>query len=199
MAMNDEETVALIAGGHTFGKTHGAGVPTEYVGPEPEAASIEEQGLGWKNKLGGGHGYHTITSGLEGAWTTNPIKWDNNFFENLFGYEWELTKSPAGANQWTPKNGAGRRYGSRRARQGEAPRADDGDDRPRAEDRSGLRADREAFLRASAGVRGRIRQGLVQADAPRYGAAASLSRTSRSERAAALAGSCACSRSCIDR
>ena len=107
MAMNDEETVALIAGGHTFGKTHGAGVPTEYVGPEPEASSIEEQGLGWKNKLGGGHGYHTITSGLEGAWTTNPIKWDNNFFENLFGYEWELTKSPAGANQWTPKNGAG--------------------------------------------------------------------------------------------
>ena len=107
MAMNDEETVALIAGGHTFGKTHGAGVPTEYVGPEPEASSIEEQGLGWKNKLGVGHGYHTITSGLEGAWTTNPIQWDNNFFENLFGYEWELTKSPAGANQWTPKNGAG--------------------------------------------------------------------------------------------
>ena len=107
MAMDDVETVALIAGGHTFGKTHGQGVPTEYVGPEPEAASIEEQGLGWKNKLGGGHGYHTITSGLEGAWTTNPIKWDNNFFENLFGYEWELTKSPAGANQWTPKNGKG--------------------------------------------------------------------------------------------
>jgi catalase-peroxidase len=107
MAMNDEETVALIAGGHTFGKTHGAGVPMEYVGPEPEGASIEEQGLGWKNKLGGGHGYHTITSGLEGAWTTNPIKWDNNYFENLFGYEWELVKSPAGANQWAPKNGTG--------------------------------------------------------------------------------------------
>ncbi|ABF40358.1 catalase/peroxidase HPI [Candidatus Koribacter versatilis Ellin345] len=108
MAMNDEETVALIAGGHTFGKTHGAGVPTEYVGPEPEGAGIEEQGLGWKNKLGHGHGYHTITSGLEGAWTTNPIKWDNGFFDNLFGYDWELTKSPAGANQWTPKNGAGK-------------------------------------------------------------------------------------------
>ena len=107
MAMNDEETVALIAGGHTFGKTHGAGVPTEYVGPEPEGASIEEMGLGWKNKLGAGHGGDTITSGLEGAWTSNPIKWDNGFFENLFKYDWELTKSPAGANQWTPKNGAG--------------------------------------------------------------------------------------------
>jgi catalase-peroxidase len=106
MAMDDLETVALIAGGHTFGKTHGAGVPSEYVGPEPEAASIEEQGLGWKHKLGAGHGGHTITSGLEGAWTTNPIKWDNGFFENLFNYDWELTKSPAGAYQWTPKNGA---------------------------------------------------------------------------------------------
>ncbi|HEY3927864.1 MAG TPA: catalase/peroxidase HPI [Candidatus Koribacter sp.] len=107
MAMNDEETVALIAGGHTFGKTHGAGVPTEYVGPEPEGADIEDQGLGWKNKLGAGHGNHTITSGLEGIWTTQPTKWDNNFFENLFGFEWEPDKSPAGANQWKPKNGAG--------------------------------------------------------------------------------------------
>jgi catalase-peroxidase len=107
MAMNDEETVALIAGGHTFGKTHGAASPLEYVGPEPEAAGIEEQGLGWKNSFGSGKGVHAITSGLEGAWTTNPITWDNNFFENLFGFEWELTKSPAGAQQWTPKNGAG--------------------------------------------------------------------------------------------
>ncbi len=107
MAMNDEETVALIAGGHTFGKTHGAGVPTEFVGAEPEGAEIEEQGFGWRNKLGPGHGNHTITSGLEGIWTTQPTKWDNNFFENLFGYEWELDKSPAGANQWKPKNGAG--------------------------------------------------------------------------------------------
>jgi catalase-peroxidase len=106
MAMNDEETVALIAGGHTFGKTHGAGDPIKYVGREPEGAPIEEQGLGWKNTFGSGHGAYTISSGLEGAWTTNPVKWDNNFFENLFGYEWELTKSPAGANQWTPKNGA---------------------------------------------------------------------------------------------
>ena len=104
MAMNDEETVALIAGGHTFGKTHGAGDPGTYVGPEPEGAAIEEQGFGWKNTMGTGMGADTITSGLEGAWTTNPIRWDSNYFENLFGYEWELTKSPAGAHQWTPKN-----------------------------------------------------------------------------------------------
>ncbi len=107
MAMNDEETVALIAGGHTFGKTHGAADPGKYVGPAPEGAAIEEQGLGWKNTFGTGKGADTITSGLEGAWTTNPVKWDNNFFDNLFGYEWELTKSPAGAHQWTPRNGAG--------------------------------------------------------------------------------------------
>ena len=107
MAMNDEETVALIAGGHTFGKTHGAADPSQYVGPEPEGTAIEEQGLGWKNSFGSGKGGDTITSGLEGAWSTTPVKWSNNFLENLFAYEWELTKSPAGANQWTPKNGAG--------------------------------------------------------------------------------------------
>jgi catalase-peroxidase len=106
MAMNDEETVALIAGGHTFGKTHGAG-PASHVGPEPEAASIEEQGLGWKSSFGTGKGGDTITSGLEVTWTTTPTKWGSNFFWNLFGYEWELTKSPAGAHQWTPKGGAG--------------------------------------------------------------------------------------------
>ncbi|RSM74224.1 catalase/peroxidase HPI [Actinoplanes sp. ATCC 53533] len=106
MAMNDEETVALIAGGHTFGKTHGAG-PAENVGAEPEAASLEEQGLGWKNAYGTGKGGDTITSGLEGAWTNTPIAWDNSFFEILFGYEWELSKSPAGAHQWKPKDGAG--------------------------------------------------------------------------------------------
>jgi catalase-peroxidase len=104
MAMNDEETVALIAGGHTFGKTHGAADPNKYVGPEPEGADIEEQGLGWKNSFGSGKGVDTISSGLEGAWTANPVKWDNNYFENLFAYEWELTKSPAGAQQWTPKD-----------------------------------------------------------------------------------------------
>ncbi len=106
MAMNDEETVALIAGGHTFGKTHGAG-PESHVGPEPEAAGIEEQGLGWKSTFGTGKGGDTITSGLEVTWTTTPTKWSNNFFKNLFGYDWELTKSPAGAHQWRPKGGAG--------------------------------------------------------------------------------------------
>jgi catalase-peroxidase len=106
MAMNDEETVALIAGGHTFGKTHGA-APATNVGPDPEAADIEMQGLGWKNKFGTGKGADTITSGLEVTWTTTPTRWSNDFFKNLFGYEWELTKSPAGAHQWRPKNGAG--------------------------------------------------------------------------------------------
>ncbi|MDE3103716.1 MAG: catalase/peroxidase HPI [Acidobacteriota bacterium] len=107
MAMDDEETFALVAGGHTFGKAHGAADPSKYVGPEPEGAPIEEQGFGWKNSFGTGKGADTITSGLEGAWTTNPTKWDNNYLENLLGYEWEMTKSPAGATQWTPKQGAG--------------------------------------------------------------------------------------------
>ncbi len=106
MAMNDEETVALIAGGHAFGKAHGAGDPNVYVGREPEGAPIEEQGLGWKNSLGNGVGVNTISSGLEGAWTTKPAQWDVEYLENLFKYEWELTKSPAGAHQWKPKNGA---------------------------------------------------------------------------------------------
>jgi catalase-peroxidase len=106
MAMNDEETVALTAGGHTFGKTHGAADPGKYVGPEPEGASMAEQGLGWKNSFGSGKGVHTITSGIEGAWTNNPTQWDNGYFENLFGYEWVLSKSPAGAHQWTPKEAA---------------------------------------------------------------------------------------------
>ena len=104
MAMNDEETVALVAGGHTFGKAHGAADPGKYVGREPEGAGIEDQGLGWKNTFGSGKGAHTITSGIEGAWTPNPIKWDNGYFETLFGYEWELTKSPAGAHQWKPRD-----------------------------------------------------------------------------------------------
>jgi catalase-peroxidase len=107
MAMNDEETVALIAGGHTFGKTHGAADPDRYVGPEPEGAPLEEQGLGWKNAFGSGKGRDAITSGLEVTWTATPTRWSNSFFENLFGYEWELTKSPAGANQWQPKDSAG--------------------------------------------------------------------------------------------
>jgi catalase-peroxidase len=106
MAMDDEETVALVAGGHTFGKCHGAG-DAALVGPEPEGASMAEQGLGWKNSFGTGIGVDTITSGIEGAWTNNPVKWDNNYFENLFGYEWELVKGPAGAHQWAPAGGAG--------------------------------------------------------------------------------------------
>ncbi|MCW2538933.1 MAG: Catalase-peroxidase [Frankiales bacterium] len=107
MAMNDEETVALIAGGHTFGKAHGAADPEQYVGPEPEGAPLEAQGLGWKNSFGSGKGRDAITSGIEVTWTSTPTTWDNSFFETLFGYEWELTKSPAGANQWQPKDGAG--------------------------------------------------------------------------------------------
>ncbi len=106
MAMDDEETVALVAGGHTFGKCHGAADPEQYCGPEPEGAGIEEQGFGWINSFGDGKGVHSITSGLEGAWTATPIQWDNSYFDTLFGHEWELTKSPAGAQQWTPKGGA---------------------------------------------------------------------------------------------
>jgi catalase-peroxidase len=105
MAMNDEETVALVAGGHTFGKMHGAGDPGLYVGPEPEAAPIQQMGLGWKNSFGTGSGEYTISSGLEGAWTSTPITWDNSYLETLFGHEWELTRSPAGAQQWIPTNG----------------------------------------------------------------------------------------------
>ncbi|MFZ2990645.1 catalase/peroxidase HPI [Ideonella sp.] len=108
MAMDDEETVALVAGGHTFGKAHGAADPGQYVGPEPEGAGIEEMGLGWTNRFGSGKGVHTITSGIEGAWTPTPTTWDNSYFETLFGYDWELTKSPAGAHQWTPKDPAAR-------------------------------------------------------------------------------------------
>ena len=103
MAMNDEETVALIAGGHSFGKTHGA-APTDHVGKEPEAAGIEQQGFGWSNSYGSGKGADTITSGLEVTWTKTPTRWSNDFFEHLFAYEWELTKSPAGAHQWVAKN-----------------------------------------------------------------------------------------------
>lgn len=120
MAMNDEETVALIAGGHTFGKAHGAADPGQYVGAEPEGAAIDEQGFGWHNTFGTGKGADSITSGLEGAWTTNPTAWDNNYFENLYGFEWELSKSPAGAHQWVPKGGAGA---------GTVPDAHDGSER----------------------------------------------------------------------
>jgi catalase-peroxidase len=106
MAMNDEETVALIAGGHTFGKAHGAG-PTTHAGPEPKGGNLEEQGFGWKSSYESGRGRHAITSGLEVTWTTTPSRWSSDFFKHLFEYDWELTESPAGAKQWRPKNGAG--------------------------------------------------------------------------------------------
>ena len=194
MAMNDEETVALIAGGHTFGKTHGAG-PASHVGPEPEAAPIEEQGLGWKSSFGTGKGDDTITSGLEVIWTQTPTKWSNNFFRNLFGYEWELTKSPAGAHQWKPKDGAGA---------GTVPDAHDpskrhapshADHGPCLEVRPCLRKDLQALLREPGPVRRRVRPGVVQADAPRHGPALALSRPGGPGRRADLARPGARSRS----
>ncbi len=129
MAMNDEETVALIVGGHTFGKTHGAR-PADKVGPEPEGAPLEQQGIGWNSGYGTGKGGDAVTSGLEGAWTNNPTKWDNGFLENLYKYEWELTKSPAGANQWKPTDAAARQRCPDRSRPVEAARPDDADHRP---------------------------------------------------------------------
>ena len=183
MAMNDEETVALIVGGHTFGKTHGAVDPSN-IGPEPEAAPLEEQGLGWKNSVGSGNGAQTLTSGLEGAWTKEPTKWDNGFLENLFEYDWELTTSPAGAKQWTPKDPEAQGTVPGRARPVQAARADDAHDRPRAEGRPDLRADLQALLREPRPARRRLRQGLVQAPAPRHGPDRALPRPVDSGRAA---------------
>ena len=187
MAMNDEETVALIAGGHTFGKTHGAG-PASHVGPEPEAAGIEEQGLGWKSSFGTGKGGDAIGSGLEVTWTTTPTKWSNNFFWNLFGYEWELTKSPAGAHQWQPKGGAGA---------GTVPDAHDPSKRHAPSmlttDLS-LRFDpayekiSRRFMENPDQFAGRVCPGVVQADAPRHGSSRALSRTGGPRRRAHLAG-----------
>ena len=165
MAMNDEETAALIVGGHTFGKTHGA-VDPDNIGPEPEAAPIESQGLGWKNKVDGGNGEVTITSGLEGAWTTEPVKWDNGFLDNLYGYEWELTESPAGAKQWTPIESGGQGHRSGRPQSIETARANDADDRPRPARGSDLRLDHQTLPREPGGARRGVRQGLVQAPAP---------------------------------
>ncbi len=189
MAMNDEETVALIAGGHTFGKTHGAADAKINVGPEPEGASIEDQGFGWKNKFGTGKGNDAITSGLEVIWTATPTKWSNNFFQNLFGFEWELTKSPAGAYQWTPKGGAGA---------GTVPDPHDPSKRRSPSmlttdlalrSRPGLREDLAALLRASGSIRGCFRPCVVQAHAPRHGPDRPLPRPARAERNPDLAGS----------
>ena len=187
MAMNDEETVALIAGGHTFGKTHGA-APATHVGPEPEGGNLEEQGFGWKSSYETGSGAHAITSGLEVTWTTTPTRWSNDFFKHLFEYEWELTTSPAGAKQWKPKNGAG---------DGTVPDAHDPSKKIAPSMLttdlalrigSGLREDLAALPREPAGVRRRLREGVVQADAPRHGADHALPRSGGSQGAAVVAG-----------
>ena len=196
--MNDEETVALIAGGHTFGKCHGAG-DAALVGPEPEGASIEEQGLGWKSGFGSGKGDDTITSGIEGAWTPNPTRWDIGYFDTLLGYEWELVKSPAGAWQWTPKNASadGTVPDAHDPSKRHAP--DDAHDGPLAEAGPDLRADFEALPRASRSVRRCLRPGVVQADPPRHGSALALPRPGGPCGGAALAGPRSGSRSRTDR
>ena len=188
MAMNDEETVALIAGGHTFGKTHGAG-DAAHVGAHPEAADLEAQGLGWSSKYGSGIAGDAITSGLEVTWTTTPTKWNNDFFKHLFGYEWELCKSPAGAHQWRPKNGAGA---------GTVPDAHNAAKRIAPNMLTtdlALRFDpayekiSRRFMEHPGSVRGRLCARLVQAHAPRHGTAGTLPRPRGSGRRAALAGS----------
>ncbi len=174
MAMNDEETVALIAGGHAFGKSHGM-VPAAKIGPSPELAPIESMGLGWHNPQGAGNGKDTSTNGIEGSWTQDPTRWDNSYLENLFGHEWEQTRSPAGALQWTPVDAdAPRTPGRPRARRD--PRAHDDDVGPRAEGRPGLPRGLRAVPRRLRPVHDRVLEGLVQADAPRHGAEAPLPR-----------------------
>ncbi len=185
MAMNDEETVALIAGGHTFGKTHGAGDPS-LVGPEPESAGVEDQGLGWKSKYGTGFGADAITGGPEVIWSQTPTQWSNHFFDNLFKHEWELTKSPAGAWQWTAKDARTHDSGSLRSVE-EAP-ADYVDDRPVASARPDLPEDIPPLLREPGSVRRRIRPGVVQADASRHGPGHPLPGSPGSQGDADLAG-----------
>ena len=168
MAMDDEETAALIIGGHTFGKCHGATDP-DLIGPEPEGCPVEHQGIGWVNSSGSGKGVDSLTSGLEGAWTNDPVKWDNGYLDNLYKYDWELTKSPAGAQQWTPKDAAAKDT---------VPDAHDPSKRHAPmmlttdlalEGRSDLRADHQALPREPGSARRRVRPGLVQAAAPRHG------------------------------
>ena len=188
MAMNDEETVALIAGGHTFGKTHGAADPDRYVGPEPEAAPLQDMGLGWRNSFGTGSGDDTITSGLEGAWTPTPITWDNSFFQTLFGYEWELTKSPAGAWQWVPTDPAATQRRARSPRSVEDAPPGDAHHGPRPAVGPDLRADLPALPGEPGRVGGRLRAGVVQTDAPRHGPDRAVPRTGGSARVAVVAG-----------
>jgi catalase-peroxidase len=188
MAMNDEETVALIAGGHTFGKTHGAGDPT-HVGPEPEGASIEEQGLGWTNSFGSGKGGDAITSGLEGAWKPNPTTWDNGYFDTLFGYEWELCEEPRRRVSVDTDRSGRRDHGGGRARSDQVPRADDGHHRHRPAHRPGVSRHLQALSRKLRPVRRRIRARLVQADPSRHGSAFALSGCAGAAGRAAVAGS----------
>ena len=185
MAMNDEETVALIAGGHSFGKTHGAGDPS-LIGPEPEGAALEDQGLGWKSRHGSGIGADTITGGPEVTWTQTPTKWSNLFFKNLFENEWELTKSPAGANQWRAKNVEPTVPDAFDTSKKHVPTMLTTDLSLRV--RSDLREDFAALLRASGPVRGRVCPRVVQAHAPRHGPDPAISRPARSEGDADLAG-----------
>ena len=198
MAMNDEETVALIAGGHTFGKAHGAVAPS-HIGPDPEGASLEEQGFGWRNSFGSGKPGDSNTSGLEGAWTNNPVKWDNGFFENLYGHEWELTKSPAGKSQYASQERSQSGHRAGRVRPVEESRSHDAHDGSVAPDGSDLRADFEALLREPEAACRRLREGVVQADTPRHGPARSLSRQVGSQRGAVVAGPRARRRSRADR
>jgi catalase-peroxidase len=164
MAMNDEETVALIVGGHTVGKCHGA-VSPEYIGPEPEACPVEHQGFGWKNIHGSGKGVDTLTSGLEGAWTSQPTTWDNGYLDNLFGFDWELTTSPAGAHQWTPKDAAAQGTRPRRTRPVAAACADHADERHGTEGGPHLPSHREAVPREPGSAHRGVRESVVQAPA----------------------------------
>ena len=176
MAMNDEETVALIVGGHTFGKCHGAGRPPTTSAPSPRVAPSSSRASGWKNTFGSGKGADTITSGLEGAWTNEPTKWDNGYLDNLYNYDWELTKSPAGANQWTPKDPAAQDTVPDAHDPSKRHAPDDADDGPRAEAGPDLRADLQALPREPGPARRRVRQGVVQAAAPRHGSRLALPR-----------------------
>jgi catalase-peroxidase len=186
MAMNDEETVALIAGGHTFGKTHGAASARE-CRPEPEAADLELQGLGWKNSFGSGKGADTITSGLEVTWTKTPTKWSNNFFENLFSFEWELTKSPAGAQQWQSEGCARRSFPMRTIRRRSIAPTMLTTDLSLRFDPAYEKISRR-FLENPDAVRRCLRARLVQADAPRHGSARALPRARSAGRGPHLAG-----------
>jgi len=194
MAMNDEETLALTAGGHTFGKMHGAGNPDMYVGREPEGAPIQEQGLGWRNSMGSGKGVDSITSGLEGAWTINPTRWDGEYFQILLDNEWELTKSPAGAHQWVPKMGAQgwcTQSGARCTRPIASSPAGDDHRRHGIQDGSGVCKDLEAIPRRSRRIHRLIRTRVVQTHAPRHGTKGALRRQAGAKRRTHLARSSA--------